>query len=94
MVAYISSLENILLIIAVPVLRKKYPDMERPYKVWGGYFTMALAAILFLALVINTFVSDIQSALIGTSVPIIGTIVYFIFDVRLKKERAAQGGQK
>ena len=94
MVAYISSLENILLIIAVPVLRKKYPDMERPYKVWGGYFTMVLAAILFLALVINTFVSDIQSALIGTSVPIIGTIVYFIFDVRLKKERAAQGGQK
>ena len=94
MVAFMSSLENILLVIAIPVMRKKYPDMKRPYKVWGGYFTVALAAVLFLALVVNTFVSNIQSALIGMSVPIVGTIVYFIFDVRLKKERSAAQGDK
>ena len=86
LVVFTSQFINVLIIAAVLVLRKKMPDMPRPYKVWGGAVTVILAIIINLALMINTFREDPVTAIIGVLVMAAGLIVYFIFDAKLKKE--------
>lgn len=80
---------NLLTVLAVFIFRKKFPNIERPYKVWGYPVTVIITALLFLGLVVNTFFDDPQSALIGISVPAVGALVYWIFDIRLKKQNKA-----
>ena len=77
---------NVLVILAVIIYRKKFPDMERPYKAWGYPVTVIIAVILFGALMINTLVEDPKTALLGLAVPAIGVIVWYLFDRKLKNE--------
>ena len=79
-------LYNVLVIAAVVVYRKKFPNLERPYKAWGYPVTVVLAIVLFFALMVNTLVEDPQTALIGLVVPLAGLICWKIFDIKLKKE--------
>ncbi|MBO4819064.1 MAG: amino acid permease [Firmicutes bacterium] len=69
---------NFLIVLSVLILRKKYPSIERPYKVWGGVVTVVITAFLFLGLVVNTFIDDPKSAIIGMAVPAVGFVMYFI----------------
>ena len=39
---------------------------------------------------INTFIEDPVTSIIGLVVPALGAVVYFIFDAKIKKERAQQ----
>jgi len=66
-------------VIAVLIFRKKYPDMKRPYKVWGGVPVIVLTVIFFAILLGNQFVSDIRSSLIGFAIPVLCVPVYFYF---------------
>ena len=84
LVVFTSMLYNMLTITAVIVLRKKYPNIERPFKIWAYPFSVIITALIFLALVVNTFFSDPTSAIMGMSVPIVGCFVYFAFDRRIK----------
>ncbi len=74
-----SALLNLLAIIAVLIFRKKYPDMKRPYKVWGGVPVIVLTILFFVVLLVNQFVSDIRSSLIGFAIPVLCIPVYFYF---------------
>ncbi len=69
---------NFLIVLSVLILRRKYPSIDRPYKVWGGVVTVVITALLFLGLVINTFIDDPRSAIIGMAVPAVGFIMYFV----------------
>ena len=60
--------------------------MERPYKAWGYPVTVVIAVILFAALMINTLVEDPKTAIMGLIVPVIGVVVWYIFDRKLKQE--------
>ncbi len=86
LVVFAGMLYNVLVIAAVVVYRKKFPNLERPYKAWGYPVTVVLAIVLFFALMVNTLVEDPQTALIGLVVPLAGLICWKIFDVKLKKE--------
>ncbi len=88
LVVFATQFFNTLIILAVLVMRKKMPDMPRPYKVWGGAVTVIIAALINIACLVNTAVSDPVTALVGLSVPAVGAVVYFIFDKRLKADRA------
>ncbi|MEE0796317.1 MAG: hypothetical protein UIJ88_00620 [Anaerovoracaceae bacterium] len=79
-------LYNVLVIAAVVVYRKKFPDMERPYKAWGYPVTVVIAIVLFFALMMNTLIEDPATAITGLVVPLAGLICWKIFDIRLKKE--------
>lgn len=79
LVIFTSAALNMLAVGAVLVFRKKYPTLERPYKVWGGAPTVIVTLILFSILLINEFVSDPVNSLIGLVIPAIGFIVYFYF---------------
>ncbi len=58
------------------VLRKKQPDLERPYKVWGYPYVPAFFIIFSSAIMINTFmVSPVQS-LMGIGLTLLGIPAY------------------
>lgn len=86
LVVFAGMIYNVLVIAAVAVYRKKFPDLKRPYKAWGYPVTVIIAIILFFALMVNTLVEDPKTAVIGLIVPIIGLICWKIFDIKLKKE--------
>lgn len=77
---------NVLVVISVPILRRKYPDIQRPYKVWFYPVSVIITAIIFAALVVNSAMEDPVVGLTGFGVPVAGAIVYYIFDVKNKKE--------
>lgn len=85
MVVFTGMLFNTLTLAAVIIYRRKFPDLKRPYKVWGYPFTVIVAILIFMGLMINTFMEDPVTALIGIIVPAIGAVVYTIFDKQLKK---------
>ena len=89
-VVFAGMLYNTLVVLAVIVYRKKFPDMERPYKAWFYPVSVVVAVVIFAALMINTLMEDPKTAIIGLVVPIMGVILYFIFDAKLKREQQAQ----
>jgi APA family basic amino acid/polyamine antiporter len=88
LVIFTSIFFNFLIVVAVMILRRKYPTIERPFKIWGYPFSVIISALLFLGLVINTLIEDPVSAVIGLIVPAVGAVVYLIFD-RIRKNEAA-----
>lgn len=89
LVVFAGMVYNVLVIIAVIIYRKKFPQIERPYKAWGYPVTVVIAVILFTALMINTLMEDPLTAAIGLVVPLIGVAVRWMFDKRLKKGNQA-----
>ncbi len=86
MVVFSGMLFNVLVVVAVLIYRRKYPDLERPYKMWGYPITVIITILIFAGLMVNTFIEDPVTALIGFVVPAIGCVVYMYFDKKLKKE--------
>lgn len=88
LVVFAGMLFNVLVVIAVVVYRKKYPELERPYKVWGYPVTVIITVLLFAGLMVNTLMEDPITAGVGLIVPAIGAGVYLYFDKKIKKEAA------
>lgn len=88
LVVFTAMIFNLLTVLAVPVCRKRFPQIERPYKVWLYPVSVIITALIFLGLVINTFFDDPTSAIVGCAVPFIGVFFYMYFDKKLKNERA------
>ncbi|MDY3114819.1 MAG: amino acid permease [Sutterella sp.] len=61
---------------SVILLRKKYPTMERPYRVWLYPVTVFLIIAIMIGLTINTIINDPMTALLGVVVPMIGWVLY------------------
>ena len=90
LVVFQTMLFNFLVVLAVPILRKKMPEIERTYKVWFYPVSVIITALIFLGLVISTFFDDPVSAVTGFIVPAIGVVFYLYFDKKNKKgERTA-----
>ena len=76
---------------AVIRLRRKYPDIQRPYRVVGYPVVPILIGLVFFGLLINTLVEDPANALLGLCVPAVGAVAYALFDLRLKRQGASRG---
>jgi len=59
------------------VFRRKYPDMERPYKAFGYPVVPVLFIITAGALLINTVISDTFNSMIGVVLILAGLPVYY-----------------
>ena len=88
---FVSAALNAMVVGAVIIYRKKFPDLERPYKVPGGIFTIILTLIFFLVLVVNEFVSSPRSAFIGVAIFLSGLIVYFYYKKKNGGEYKGEG---
>jgi len=84
LVVFSGMLFNTLGIIAVMIYRKKFPELERPYKIIGYPFTTIVSTLIFVALMANTLIEDPQTSIIGLFVPVIGSLFYLYFDRRNK----------
>ncbi|MBV7274616.1 amino acid permease [Clostridium sp. PL3] len=90
MVVFSQWIFYILAICSVFILRKKYPKMERPYKVWGYPVLPILVIIVSSFILINTLFEDLHSSLIGLLVPLIGIPVYYIFKNKMIKSNKVE----
>ncbi|WP_353095197.1 amino acid permease [Tissierella praeacuta] len=86
LVVFSGMMFNTLGVYAVRIYRKKFPNVERPYKVIGYPITVILTTLIFVGLMINTFIEDPQTSIIGLGVPAVGILFYFYFD---RKNKAA-----
>lgn len=87
LVVVVAMIYNALVILAVPILRKKYPNIERPYKVWFYPVSVIITALIFIGLIVISAIEDPVNGAMGLSVPVIGAGVYYIFDMKIKKEK-------
>lgn len=69
--------------ISVFVLRRKHPDFQRPYRVWGYPFIPLVYIAITGAFVVNTLIFKPAHAVAGLGIMGVGVLVY-----RLRKLRA------
>lgn len=86
MLIFTTSILNLMTIYGVLIMRKKYPDLERPYKVWGGKITIYITSIFYVILMINEFIDAPKAAITGVVITLLGLIVYAYF----KKKNGGQ----
>ncbi len=67
---------NSLTFYAVILLRRKYPELHRPYKVWLYPFSVILTIVIMIGLTINTFQEDPITSMIGLVIPACGLVLY------------------
>ncbi|MBI1746999.1 MAG: amino acid permease [Acidobacteria bacterium] len=70
---------------AVFVLRRKYPDWERPYRTWGYPYVPAIFVLMAAALVINTLIYRPAESLIGLGLILVGLPAFYYWKRRLEK---------
>ena len=71
-----------LTVTGVLVLRRKYPDLPRPYKMWGYPVTPVLFAAIAFGFVINTLVTTPGPSLKGIAIVASGDPVYYLWKSR------------
>jgi APA family basic amino acid/polyamine antiporter len=65
--------------LGVFILRKKMPDAERPYKVWGYPVVPAIVVLFCAGLFVNTFYSRPREAALGMVLMLTGVPMYWWF---------------
>lgn len=86
LIAFSGLLFNGLIFISLFIFRKKYPNKERPYKVWGYPILPIVTIIITGLLLVAVYVEDIRSSLIGTGVLLIGLPVYYLIQYLRKRK--------
>jgi len=65
---------------SVYTLRRKFPDLERPYKTWGYPYTPAVFILVSLGILINTLIESPLESLAGLGFILIGIPVYYYWN--------------
>jgi len=73
-------------VAAVVILRRKYPDRQRPYKMWGYPVTPLLFSGISFWFVANTVVTTPGPSLIGVLIIASGVPVYYIWRHKFRIE--------
>ncbi|AXE37562.1 APC family permease [Acidipropionibacterium virtanenii] len=94
MTVFTTMIYNTLTIVSVIVSRRKYPTLERPFKAWGYPAIVFVNVAIYVALMVNTFVTDPFTAIVGALIPVVSFIVYFAYDKAKKHGGGDAGGGK
>ena len=78
--------------LGVFILRKKMPDAQRPYKVWGYPVVPAVVILIAASLFINTIVTQPREAGIGLALMLTAIPFWFWFN-RKKGDRSPDAGE-
>jgi len=70
---------------ALFILRRKAPDAERPYRIWGYPLVPALFLLVTVYLLINTFMATPIRAIAGIGLIVVGLPLYEYFNRRLSE---------
>ncbi len=84
--SFTSSVFNILTFAAVFVLRRKAPDLPRPYRTWGYPYTLILVLLIEAMFLIFTLMTSFVPSLLGVLLTSTGLLYYkFAVPDRVKK---------
>lgn len=72
---------------ALFILRYKFPDIERPYKVWGYPFLPAIFILICIALFINTIIFYPFQSLMGLCLLMTGVPIFIISQKKSNSRR-------
>jgi len=86
-VVFITVLFYVLTASSIFVLRKKAPDMPRPYKTWGYPAIPVIFIVVYVVFMINTVLEKPVESLAGIFLTIIGIPVYYYW----KRKSIGQG---
>lgn len=84
--AFASLLFNAMSVVGLFVLRKKRPDMPRPYKTWGYPVVPLLYILISLFFLVYIVIGDPRNSLMGLILISIGIPVYFINKNKTKNQ--------
>jgi ethanolamine permease len=73
-----ATISYVLMMVSHIVLRRREPDLERPYRTPGGVVTTGIALVLAVAAVVATFFVDEKAAGIAAAV-LLAHLAYFWF---------------
>jgi APA family basic amino acid/polyamine antiporter len=76
-----------LTVAAVIILRKKRPDLPRPYKTLGYPFTPLFFILSALLISVNTLINEFFNAMAGLVIILLGLPAYFYWMKKAKKTR-------
>ncbi len=80
LVAFAGLVFNTLIFIGLIILRRRQPQLNRPYKVWFYPILPAITIILTLLLLVALFVESITASLIGSAIVLATLPIYFIIE--------------
>jgi APA family basic amino acid/polyamine antiporter len=78
-----------LTVAAVIVLRRKRPDLPRPYRTWGYPVTPVVFILASLYIAVSALISQPGKALAGLGIILLGLPFYFFGRKRAKKRVAS-----
>jgi APA family basic amino acid/polyamine antiporter len=89
---------NLMLMVGLFILRKKMPEKERPYKVWGYPWMPVIVIIFNVFYLVITLVDDIQNyiegksqlmnSVFGIAVTALGIPLYWYFKWKYKENKS------
>lgn len=74
-----AAVSYVLLNLSHIVLRKREPDLERPYRTFGGVLTTGLGLVLAASAVAATFFVDLQAAAITAGIFVAGLLYFLLY---------------
>ncbi len=75
--SFTSTVFNIMTFAAVWVLRKKFPDIARPYRAWGYPVTLFLVLTIQIWFLITTLITAFVPSMIGAALTSTGLLYYY-----------------
>lgn len=90
LVAVCALIINCLAFYSVVLLRRRRPKLERPYRVWLYPLSIVLVLAVTFGLIVNTFVNDPITAMMGIVIAVIGWFSYGPTVGRTLKQRAKE----
>ncbi|MBC8052412.1 MAG: amino acid permease [Sphingobacteriaceae bacterium] len=88
--SFTSAVFNVLTFASVYVLRKKYPDVLRPYKTWGYPLTLILVLLIQGTFMVVTLVTAFFPSLLGIALTMSGLIYYHFYVPREAKSEQTE----
>lgn len=74
--SFTSSVFNILTLVSVYILRKKQPDLPRPYRAWGYPYTLIAVVLIQVVFMIVTLITALVPSLLGIVLTTTGLLYY------------------
>ncbi|MBN2013279.1 amino acid permease [candidate division KSB1 bacterium] len=80
--SFTSSIFNVSTFVAVWALRKKYPNINRPYRTWGYPWTLIIVLIIQIWFMITTLITAFIPSLLGIALTCTGLVYYYWNEIR------------
>lgn len=79
-VIFVSIIFRIAAATSVYTLRRKFQDLQRPYKTWGYPVTPAIFILVSLGILVNTLIESPVESLAGLRFILIGIAIFYFWN--------------